>query len=75
MALKTVEEENREEIEVFDQCYLCKKWWWQRTMKHVSVPDQDGCVRKYVCVDCLRDVNDRSCQALVHNEGHEPERG
>lgn len=65
MALKTVEEENREEIEVFDKCYLCKKWWWQRTMKHVLVPDQDGCVRKYVCVDCLQEVNDRSYQALA----------
>lgn len=61
MALKTVDEEGKEQDEVFDQCYLCRKWWWQRAMMHVFVPDQDGCVRKYVCVPCFRDVNERSC--------------
>lgn len=65
MAFKTAAEENMEGIEVFDQCYLCKEWWWQRVMESRGVPDQAGFVTKYVCPECLRAVDNRSCQELV----------
>jgi hypothetical protein len=57
--------QKEEADEIFNKCYLCGRWWWQSTMKHVRVPDQDGHVRKYVCMECFRDVNDRSYQVLA----------
>jgi len=68
MALNNGNVENREQDEIFDKCYLCGRWWWQRTMKHVRVPDQDGYVRKYVCMECFQDVNERSYQVLANQK-------
>ena len=35
-------------------------------MKHVRVPDQDGFIRKFICMDCFTDVNERSYQVLAN---------
>jgi len=65
MALNNGEAENREKDEIFDKCYLCCRWWWQRGMKHIRVPDQEGFIRKYICAECFTDVNGRSYQVLA----------
>jgi hypothetical protein len=50
--------------DIFDKCYLCGRWWWQRTMKLVNLPDQAGYIGKYVCLECIEEVSQRSIRAL-----------
>jgi hypothetical protein len=50
--------------DTFDKCYLCGQWWWQRTMRLIRVPDQTGYVEKYVCLECIKEVSERSIKAL-----------
>jgi len=50
--------------EILDKCYLCRRWWWQRTMRLVNLPDQAGYVEKYVCFECIEEVSERSIRAL-----------
>ncbi|MEM2946769.1 MAG: hypothetical protein QXN96_00840 [Candidatus Bathyarchaeia archaeon] len=55
--------EIRKEDLIFNQCFVCKSWWFENDLVLVKVPDQAGTVEKPVCVDCIFEARNKSAKA------------
>ena len=39
-----------------DQCFLCKKWYLEKVLSSIEVPDQTGWIEKKACQSCLKSI-------------------
>lgn len=39
-----------------NQCFLCKGWFLEATLKPIEIPDQAGWIEKKACRKCLNQI-------------------